>query len=178
MKKTPIRKMPVTRVLRPPRPFYLAVMLFCGGLLGVGYYLQFAAGLEPCPLCIFQRIAYVAILAIALLGAIHAPAGRWRGIYDGVLAGAAAAGAAIAGRQVWMQHLPPGQVPECGPGLDYMLEVFPIAETLRMVLSGSGECAEVDWTFLSLSIAEWSLLCFLVLSAAALAHAIRGRGQT
>ena len=64
------------------------------------------------------------------------------------------------GRQTWLQHLPPDQVPECGPGLDYMLEVFPFQEAISMILKGSGECAEVQWTFLSLSIAEWSLVCF------------------
>jgi protein dithiol:quinone oxidoreductase len=74
-------------------------------------------------------------------------------------------GAAVAGRQVWLQHLPPDQVPECGPGLEYMLEVYPLGETLAKILKGTGDCAEVDWTFLGLSIAEWALISFIVLTA-------------
>jgi disulfide bond formation protein DsbB len=74
-------------------------------------------------------------------------------------------GAAVAGRQVWLQYLPPDQVPECGPGLEYMLEVYPLGETLAKILKGTGDCAEVDWTFLELSIAEWALISFIVLAA-------------
>lgn len=149
----------------PPLPLiFLALLLTCGGLLGFGYYMQYARGLEPCPLCIFQRLAYLGVAACALLGLI------WRGpIGERVaLVGAgvcALGGAAIAGRQIWLQFLPPEQIPECGPGLDFMLETFPLSETLRMVLTGSGECAKVDWTFLALSIAEWSLFWFVALLA-------------
>jgi disulfide bond formation protein DsbB len=152
------------------RIFYAALAAVCIGLLAFGYYLQFFAGQEPCPLCIFQRLAYFTIACVGLLGAIHAPKGWGRLGYSGTVLLAALAGVAIAGRQVWLQHLPADMVPECGPALDYMLEVFPLSDALRMVFSGSGECAEVTWTFLSLSIAEWSLLCFLLLAAAALGH--------
>lgn len=152
------------------RAFYAALAAICIGLLGFGYYLQFFAGQEPCPLCIFQRVAYFTIACIGLVGAIHAPQGTGRLGYSGTVLFAAVIGAAIAGRQVWLQHLPVDQVPECGPGLDYMLDVFPLSDALRMVFAGSGECAEVTWTFLSLSIAEWSLICFLLIAAVALIH--------
>ncbi len=153
------------------RVFYAALAALCIGLLGFGYYLQFFAGQEPCPLCIFQRVAYFTVACVGLVGAIHGPKGAGRLAYSGTVLFAALIGAAIAGRQVWLQHLPADQVPECGPGLDYMLEVFPLSDALRMVLSGSGECAEVSWTFLSLSIAEWSLFCFLLITAVATIHA-------
>lgn len=159
----------------PARRFYAALFLLCAGLLGYGYYLQFGGGLEPCPLCIFQRLCFIAAAAIALAGAIHAPAGFGRRIYSSLLAFAAATGAGIAGWQVRLQHLPADQVPECGPGLDYMLDVFPLADALRMAFTGSGECAEVDWTFLGLSIAEWSLLWFVLIAAAALLHLFGAR---
>ncbi len=152
------------------RLFYLALFLTSTMLLGYGYYLQFVDGLEPCPLCIFQRIAYFAVITIAFIGLLHGPKVIWLKIYDSLIALSAITGGAIAARQVWLQHLPPDKVPECGPGLDFMLEVFPLPETLKMVLSGSGECAEVDWTFLTLSIAEWSLLCFSVFTIAVLIH--------
>ena len=158
-----------------PRTFFLAIFLICAALLGYGYYLQFGQGLEPCPLCVFQRIAFIAVLAVALVGLIHGPYGLTAAIYSGLLTLFAAIGAVIAGRQVWLQHLPADQVPECGPGLDYMLEVFPLGETLKMVFTGSGECAEVDWTFLFLSIAEWSLTWFILLALAGIMYAVKIR---
>ena len=156
--------MAMNRFLLPKsvRSLYVAIAAICFGLLGFGYYLQFYAGQEPCPLCIFQRLAYIAIAVIAAAGAIHAPAGLGRMGYAGSILLASLFGAVIAGRQVWLQHLPADQVPECGPGLDYMLDVFPVSETVRLVFSGSGECAEVSWTFFSLSIAEWSLIWFVL----------------
>jgi len=158
-----------------PRPFYLAIALACAALLGYGYYLQFVDGLEPCPLCIFQRFAYIGMLVLALAGLVHGPGIRGVHIYSALLAVTALTGAAIAGRQVWLQHLPPDRVPECGPGLDYLLEVFSFTETLAQVFKGSGECALVDWTFLGLSIAEWSLVWFTLLACLALVHCVRGR---
>lgn len=149
------------------RSVYVSVATICAGLLGFGYYLQFFAGQEPCPLCIFQRLAYFAIAAVAAAGAIHGPAGLGLLGYGGGILLVSMAGAAVAGRQVWLQHLPADQVPECGPGLDYMLDVFPLSETVRMVFSGSGECAEVSWTFLTLSIAGWSLIWFVLFAAVA-----------
>jgi disulfide bond formation protein DsbB len=142
------------------RLFYLAVFIGCISLLGFGLYLEHAQGLEPCPLCIFQRIAYIVVGLIALVATIHNPANWMRFVYGGLTIITAGVGLGVAGRQTWLQHLPADQVPECGPGLDYMLEVFPLADALKMVLSGSGECAEVQWTFLSFSIAEWSIVCF------------------
>ncbi|OGT79570.1 MAG: hypothetical protein A3H91_15555 [Gammaproteobacteria bacterium RIFCSPLOWO2_02_FULL_61_13] len=152
------------------RALYAALAAVCIGLLGFGYYLQYFAGQEPCPLCIFQRIAYFVVACVGLVGAIHAPKGPGRLGYSGTILLSALVGLAIAGRQVWLQHLPADKVPECGPGLDYMLEVFPLGDALRMVFAGSGECAEVTWTFLSLSIAEWSLICFLMIAAVAMLH--------
>ncbi len=161
--------------MKTPRSFYLLLLLSCCVLLGYGYYLQFVDGLEPCPLCIFQRVAYLAVAIIALTGLIHGPGTTGMRIYGVLLSVAALCGASIAGRQVWLQHLPADKVPECGPGLEYMMQVFSFGETLEKVFTGSGECAVVDWTFLGFSIAEWSLLCFLGIFCLCLTHTIRGR---
>ena len=110
-------------------------------------------------------------------GLVHGPGKAGRLAYSGLILVSAVTGAAIAGRQVWLQHLPPEEVPACGPGLDFMLEVFPLADALKMVFTGSGECAEVDWTFLGFSIAEWSLAWFIAFAAAALAHMVQSMKQ-
>lgn len=148
----------------PPRGRYALGFLVCAGLLGYAYHLQFAQHLEPCPLCIFQRLFYAGTGIVFLSAALHNPGKIGRTVYGLLCAGLSAGGAAVAARQVWLQHLPADQVPECGPGLDYMLDAFPLNKTLRMVLKGSGECARVDWRFLGFSIAEWSLLIFILLA--------------
>ena len=159
--------------MKAPRPYYLLLFLTCSALLGFGYYLQFVEGLAPCPLCIFQRVAFIIVTIIALLGLVHAPQDIGLRIYSALIVFTSLSGAGIAARQVWLQHLPPDQVPECGPGLEYMLQAFPVAETIKIAFTGSGECAEVHWTFLSLSIAEWSLICFSGLVIVSTIHFIR-----
>jgi disulfide bond formation protein DsbB len=135
-------------------------VLICVGGLGFAYYAQFYLGMEPCPLCIFQRLALLAVGLVFLLAAFHNPHGWGAKVY-GVLVGVTASvGASIAARQVWLQRLPPDEVPRCGPGLDYMLQNFPLTEAIREVLTGSGECAKVDLV-LGLSVPIWTLLLFI-----------------
>ena len=129
--------------------------------MATALWLQHVEGLEPCPLCVVQRGAVIVLGVVLLAGAIHDPATVGRRVYGVMITVAAIAGAAVAGRHVWLQSLPPGEAPECGPGLDYMLGAFPLTQVIEMVLRGSGECAEVQWTFLSLSIPEWTLLMFV-----------------
>jgi len=137
--------------------------LSCASLLSFGYFLQYYQGLEPCPLCIFQRVVFLALGLLFLLAALHNPRGWGAQVYAVLLLLAGAIGAAIAGRQVWLQSLPPDQVPECGPGLNYMLDMFPLMEVISTVLRGSGDCAKIVWTFLGLSIPGWALLVFIAL---------------
>lgn len=146
-----------------------AAFLFCAGLLSFGYYLQFHDGLDPCPLCIFQRIAFLVTGLLFLAAAIQSPGPAGSRIYAVLISLAGLTGAAIAGRHVWLQNLPPGQVPECGPGLDYMLEVFPLTDALKMAFTGSGECAEVSWSLFGFSMPAWALLNFLGLVIAGIA---------
>ena len=148
------------------RIFFLIIFLCCVSLIIFGLYLEHIQGLDPCPLCVFQRIAYILIGLIALIGATHNPKDLFLVIYKFLIIITAITGALIAGRQVWLQHLPPELVPECGPGLDYMLNVFPLSDAIKMILSGSGECAEVQWRFIGFSIAEWSLIMFIGITVA------------
>jgi disulfide bond formation protein DsbB len=151
--------------------------LACAVLLGTGYYLQYFEGQDPCPLCLVQRGFYYAFGVLFLAAALHNP-GRAGGIVYSI-AGLVVAlgGAAVAGRQVWLQHLPADQVPACGPDLFYMLENFPLGRTIEKLFAGSGQCAEVKWRLLGLSIAEWSLGWFALLALLALVLALRTREQ-
>ena len=152
----------------------------CVALMGAALWLQHVDGLEPCPLCVLQRGAVIALGVVMLAGAIHDPGTLGRRVYGVMVTLVAAAGAAVAGRHVWLQSLPPGEAPECGPGLDYMLGAFPLTQVIEVVLRGSGECAEVQWTFLSLSIPEWTLLvfvAFLIFGLALIATRSPGPGR-
>lgn len=145
----------------------------CAALLGFGYYLQYARGLEPCPLCMVQRGFFYALMATFLAGAIHAPRRTGSAVYSSLAVLFALGGAATAGRQVWLQHLPKDKVPACGPDLFFMLENLPLSRTLEKLFYGSGECAVVDWSFLGLSIAGWSLVWFSALALYAVVVAAR-----
>ena len=134
-----------------------------GLLLAYAYYAQFVRGLEPCPLCIFQRFGMIGVGLFFLVAAIHHPASLGAKVYGVLISLSAMAGGAVSARHVWLQHLPPDEVPECGPGLAYMLDVFPLTEALRMVFTGSGECADIDWSFVGLSMPVWVLICFVLL---------------
>ena len=137
-------------------------------------FAQYEELAEPCPLCIFQRIAFTAAGAVFLIAGLHGPRGVvGQRIYALLALVATGIGAGIAGRHVWIQHLPADQVPTCGPGLDYMRELMPLTSVIRKVLTGSGECARVDWTLFGLSMAEWGLVWFLLLAAWAAWLALR-----
>ncbi|MEJ2523474.1 MAG: disulfide bond formation protein B, partial [Gammaproteobacteria bacterium] len=124
-------------------------------MMGFALYAQHGMGLDPCPLCVFQRVAVIGLGLLFLLAFLHGPGPTGARIYGALMLVPALAGMAVAGRQVWLQHLPEEEVPACGPGLDYMLDVFPLHEALAMVFEGSGECAETAWSFLGVSMAGW-----------------------
>ncbi len=150
------------------RIWYLIVALSCSALMAYALYSQYHHYLDPCPLCIIQRVGFIWIGVFAILGAIHFPGLKGRKVYSWMMVLGATIGSAVAGRHVWLQHLPADQVPECGPGLNYMLDNFPLGEVFSTVFYGSGSCAEVNWVFLGLSMPEWSLIWFLGLGAATL----------
>ena len=133
------------------RAINLAGAAACAGMMGFALYVQHGLGLEPCPLCVLQRIATISLGLVFLVAA---------GVMLVIVAGL---GATVSARQVWLQNLPPDQVPACGPGFDYIMDVFPLGEALAMVFEGSGECAEVVWRFLGLSMPAWVFVCLVVL---------------
>ncbi len=153
------------------RRFALGAII-CAVLLGVGYFLQFARDIEPCPLCILQRLAFFAIGVACLAGVASGIARSGARLLFALIALFAALGGSVAARQVWLQSLPAERVPACGPGLEYMLGAFPLSKTLSMVLRGSGECAENSWQFLGLGMAAWALIWFVLLGAVAARSAL------
>ena len=153
----------------------LAGFAACAALIGFAIYSQFAWGLEPCPMCIFQRLAFAALGLVFLVAGLHAPrAARARGVYGVLGFLAAAVGMGLAGRHVWLQLNPP-DVPGCLPPLSFMRETMSTTGVIRRVLTGSGDCSAVDWSFLGLSMPAWSLVWFIALGLFFLFAAFRAR---
>jgi len=140
---------------------YVMGFVVCAALMGFALYLQFGLDLDPCPLCILQRIVVVAMAIVFLIAAFHNPERPGARVYAFVQLILGGTGLALAARQLWLQSLPKDQVPVCGMSLSYMLDTLPLTETLRKVLEGSGECAEKGWEFLHLSIAGWTFVFFV-----------------
>ena len=159
--------------LPSPRLTNLGLFLFTVVAMLFALWLQHYQQLEPCPLCIFQRVAMMATGAVALLAFLHGPGRTGRRVYAGLTLLSVAGGVAVAGRHVWLQNLPPDQVPACGPGLDYWLDTFPLFEVMAKVLKGSGECAVIDWSFLGVTLPGWTLVVFLGLGAVTLWQLLR-----
>lgn len=158
-----------------PSPRLTNVGLFLSAVVAmlVALYLQHYQHLDPCPLCMFQRAAVVGMGAFALLAAVHGPGLVGRRIYGVLTLLPALLGVGIAGRHVWLQHLPPEDVPACGPGLEYWMQNFPFGEVVQKVMHGSGECAKVDWTLLGFSLPEWTLAMFIGMAGVAVWQILR-----
>lgn len=162
----------ISRLLSP-RGINLLGVLACVVAMVSALYLQHAENLEPCPLCVFQRVGVIGAGLFFLLAALHNPGATGQRLYNVLAALSAIGGAIVAGRHIWLQNLPADEVPACGPGLDYMIDVFPMQEMLRMVFSGSGECAEIDWTFLGITIPQLAMITFVGLLALSLLQIFR-----
>jgi len=154
---------------------YGAGFLACAAFLAYAYYEQFALDIEPCPLCIFQRIAFIVTGLIFLAGAIHGPGAGGRRGYALLVVLAAAVGAGIASYHLWVQHIPPDPMVGCAPGFNYMVENFPISKVLKMAFTGHADCSEVNWTFLGLAMPFWTLVCYILVGAGALWAGFRRR---
>ena len=152
--------------------------LICAGciaMLAFGLYLQHAQGLEPCPMCIVQRYALVLVAVVAGLTALSGKKGV---LVSGsvLMLLASGFGAFVAARQSWLQWYPP-EVASCGRDFYGMIETFPLKRAIPMIFKGSGDCTKIDWTFLGLSIANWSFFSFVVIALVALVLAVRQAGR-
>ena len=150
-----------------------AAALATVGMMAYALYSEHVLLLDPCPLCIFQRIFVILLGIIFLIAAIHNSHGLGARIYAALLGLVAATGAAVAGWHVYMQNLPPDKVPSCGPGFDYIVDNFPFSDALSMIFKGSGQCAEVSWRFLGLTMPAWVLICLVLLGAVGIWNQVR-----
>jgi len=150
----------------------LAAALVCAAMFGYAIYAQKVLNYTPCPLCMFQRVCVITLGIVFLIAALH-PARRAGAIVYGVLIFLAAGATTwVAGRHVWIQHQPYGTVPSCGAPLDNLLEMFPVLEVIRRVMTGGGECGTIDWTFLGITMPGWVLITAVSLGLAGIVNNI------
>lgn len=153
----------------------LLIVLTVVFMMAVALYMEHGWGLEPCPLCVTQRIFVILAGVWALLACVHNPGGSGRRVYAALGLLSAGVGAAVSARQVWLQSLPEDKVPSCGPSLEFMLDTAPWMDVLRVMLAGDGNCAEISWSLFGISIPGWTLIGFVLLMAANLWQILRRR---
>jgi protein dithiol:quinone oxidoreductase len=143
-------------------------LVACAGLMGYALFAQYVLGLAPCPLCIFQRIATILTGILFLIATLHNPRTTGARVYGALIGLAALGGVLISARHIWIQAQPPGTVAACGADLNYLMEIMPVTDVVTKVLTGSGECGQIDWTLLGLSMPWWVAISLSVLGAWAL----------
>lgn len=155
----------------------LSLFGFLSCVIGMAFalYLEHVKGYEPCPMCIFQRVAMIAAGLLFLAGAAFGPESWGRWVWSGFAAVAAVVGAAIAGRHVWLQRLPEDERPACGPTLDYLMDFMPLTEVISTILKGDGNCAIIDAQWLGISLPGWTMIAFVGLVLLALATPVLAR---
>lgn len=136
----------------------LAGFLACAGMMGFALYAQYALMLDPCPLCVFQRIATILLGIVFLIATLQDPSGWGRRVYAALILLTAGGGVAVASWHVYLQNLPADKVPSCGPGFEYIMENFALFDALSLIFQGSGECAEVVWRLFGLSMPTWVII--------------------
>ena len=157
------------------RQSFLIVFFGCIGLILTALYMQYQMDMAPCALCITQRVFIVLIGLLALFASLHNPEIIGRRIYCGLGGLSAVMGGLFSARHLWLQSLPEDLVPACGPDLEYLLDTFPLMEALDVLLQGDGNCADVSWTLLGISIPGWTLVAFAGLLAINVWQAIRSK---
>lgn len=162
--------MPMVAMLNrlPSRAVFVAIFVACAALIGFGLVLQHTVGLEPCPMCILQRYAFVMIGLVALVAALHGPVRLGVSIYSFLIAAIAIAGGSVSVRQSLLQRFPDPEPLSCmSSDLEFLLGNFPLAQALPRIFAGTGDCAKVEWSLFGLSIAEWALVWFVFFVATA-----------
>jgi protein dithiol:quinone oxidoreductase len=154
----------------------LLCALVCAGMLGYAiFYAERVLGYQPCPLCMFQRVCIGVLGIVFLVAAVHRVRLAGGMVYAFLIFLASGAASWVAGRHVWIQHQPPGTVPACGAPLDNLLQMFPLLEVIRKVMTGGGECGVVDWTMLGVSMPGWVLIAAVTLGLIGIVNNVTGK---
>lgn len=156
----------------------LLFALTCAGMLAYAIYSEKYLGYVPCPLCMFQRVCIAAMGVVFLVAGLHRARRAGTIVYAALIFLTAAATTWVAGRHVWIQAQPPGTVPACGAPLDMLMQMFPLSDVVRQVMTGGGECGVIDWSLLGLSMPMWVLIAAIVMGVAGIAANVffPGRG--
>lgn len=154
---------------------FIGLVICIAAMLFAVLYLENTLYLDPCPLCILDRVVIIALGVIFFIACLHGPRTIFTKIYGLLCILLSFIGIALASRHIWLQNLPKDQVPECGPDLYYMLETLPIFDVLKKTLTGSGSCADVSWTFANLTIPEQTLILFVFLLILSVIQTLRPR---
>lgn len=149
------------QTLLTPRNCFLLMWVGAILLIATALYMQYVLYMEPCALCMTQRVFIIAVGVIAFIAWLHHPKTLGMRTYSLVGIVLAIIGGGFSSRHIWLQNLPEDLVPTCGPSLGYLIETVPLAEALSLLLQGDGNCAEVSWTFIGLTIPGWTLICFI-----------------
>ncbi|MGE3318325.1 MAG: disulfide bond formation protein B [Candidatus Berkiella sp.] len=148
------------------RVTFLALTALALLVVAGSFILQYGFKLQPCSLCIIDRALVMVMVVIFLVAFFHNPKKVGQLIYGLLGFLVAVAGIAVTARHLWLLQLPPDKVPECGPGLSYLLETMPFQEALMVIFKGSGECAKNVPYFLGLSLPSWTMIAFILLAMA------------
>jgi disulfide bond formation protein DsbB len=159
------------------RRFHGLVALVAFALLAVAFYMEYQMALEPCPLCMLQRIVFFCVGVVSLASFLTSSQGA-RKVCSWLVVVLSLIGAALAIRHLYLQSLPMDELPACLPGLSYMFEVFPWQEIMEAMIMGTGECGDVVWTFLGISIPGWTLVAFVGMAIVNLVIALRANKKT
>ncbi|ETX12552.1 disulfide bond formation protein DsbB [Marinomonas ushuaiensis DSM 15871] len=159
------------------RRFHGLVAFASFALLGVAFYMEYQMGLEPCPLCMLQRIVFLCVGVASLLSSLTGSSSA-RKFLSWIVVVMSLTGAALAIRHLYLQSLPADELPACLPGLSYMFDVFPWQEIMQAMIMGTGECGDVVWTFLSISIPGWTLVAFAGMALINIVIALTTRKKT
>lgn len=143
------------------RRFFLLMGATGLGLIIVALFFEHMLLLEPCLLCYAQRACVYLVIFLSLFGFLHKNQSLiiFR-TYIGLVITIIVCGILLSIRQLYLQNLPPELVPSCGPDIDYLFETLPVLEVFMLAVRGDGNCAEVLWSFLGISIPGWLLIAF------------------
>jgi len=151
----------LARFLASPARVALVLGFVCAGLVGASFFVEHVLGIEPCPLCIIQRLTYIGLIPVFLAAAVTRPHGRAQRALFWTAAALTLAGLGVAGYQTQLQLFPAPVVASCSASLSYMLDTMAVTDVLARMLHATGDCSDTSFKILGFTLAQASLVIFL-----------------